>query len=113
MGRNWLILQLPWTLRCSKVTSSIAVLDDILQWIGEYESDYFMLWLFEPERTGETPIAREFAELKTTHHHLPVDNTYTGPEDDIRIFLSDKFFSEKFEKVIFSHPLIVFIVQIF
>ena len=43
----------------------LAVLDEIMQWVGESESarDEFILWLFGPAGAGKSAIAKKIAEI--------------------------------------------------
>jgi len=43
----------------------VAVLDDIMQWVSEYDlsRDEFMLWLFGPAGSGKSAIAKKIAEI--------------------------------------------------
>ena len=46
----------------------VAVLDDIMQWVSEYDlsRDEFMLWLFGPAGAGKSAIAKKIAEIAAT-----------------------------------------------
>src|SRR5271154_6221085 len=43
----------------------VAVLDEIMQWVGESESarEAFMMWLFGPAGAGKSAIAKRIAEI--------------------------------------------------
>jgi hypothetical protein len=49
-----------------------AVLNDIMQWVGESESvrDDFILWLFGPAGVGKTVIAKKIAQLAAENNLL-------------------------------------------
>ena len=59
--------------RSAILTPAIAVLDDIMRWVGESQpsQDDFTMWLFGPAGAGKSVIAKRIVEI-ATEMDLPI-----------------------------------------